>query len=211
MIRPQPFTERPHFGEPPVGAVMAFAGDLGAPVPVQEGVPEGKGPAYVTEPIEAWGWMLCDGRALDTYDYHELFCALGYLYGGEGDSFNIPDYRGAFMRGTDLGADKDPDRNKRTSASGGNELYDGVGSRQLYAVQNHEHDLAVAPMPSGDKAKVDIVTKSPTKVQTAEVYLDPAADPPIEVSKNETRPANTAVNYIIKFTYRVRRHAGRRS
>lgn len=36
------------------------------------------------------GWLLCDGAIYLTKDYPELFLAIGYKYGGEGDFFNVP-------------------------------------------------------------------------------------------------------------------------
>lgn len=38
-------------------------------------------------------FMLCDGSLLDTTEYAQLFESIGYTYGGEGDSFKIPDLR----------------------------------------------------------------------------------------------------------------------
>ena len=46
-------------------------------------------------------FMLCDGSALDTTEYSELFSVIGYTYGGSGDSFNIPDLRGKVLVGCD--------------------------------------------------------------------------------------------------------------
>ena len=46
--------------------------------------------AMLREALEAWGWMLCDGRPLDTHLYPELFATLGYLYGGSGASLSLP-------------------------------------------------------------------------------------------------------------------------
>lgn len=83
------------FGGTPVGAVVAFAGPLGA---ARESDP------YQTSAIEQGGWMACDGRTLAPADYPELFVVLGYQYGGDGNSFRIPDYRGYFLRGPDDGA-----------------------------------------------------------------------------------------------------------
>jgi microcystin-dependent protein len=42
------------------------------------------------------GWAFCDGSPHSTTDpnYAALFAAIGYLYGGAGDSFNLPDMRG---------------------------------------------------------------------------------------------------------------------
>lgn len=46
-------------------------------------------------------FMLCDGSALDTTEYSELFSVIGHTYGGSGDSFNIPDLRGKVLVGCD--------------------------------------------------------------------------------------------------------------
>lgn len=76
-----PFLAQPGFGDTPVGAVVAFAGDVAG------------------GQIEASGWMPCDGRMLDAASYPELFVVLGYLYGGADAQFCVPDYRGSLLRG----------------------------------------------------------------------------------------------------------------
>lgn len=50
----------------------------------------------VTAPI---GYLECNGQSVSTATYPELFNAIGYLYGGAGASFNVPDLRGEFIRG----------------------------------------------------------------------------------------------------------------
>lgn len=47
------------------------------------------------------GWLPCDGRELGTSQFDLLFDILGYSYGGGGASFNIPDYRGYALVGSD--------------------------------------------------------------------------------------------------------------
>lgn len=86
---PPPFHLQRSLGDTPVGAVVAYAGSS----------------AGVS--VEAWGWMLCDGRALAARIYPELFAVLGYQYGGADDTFQLPDYRGCFLRGHDGGAGGD--------------------------------------------------------------------------------------------------------
>lgn len=58
------------------------------------------------------GWLICDGSAVSRSTYADLFLAIGTAYGsGDGTTtFNIPDYRGRFMRGFDAGAGRDPGR-----------------------------------------------------------------------------------------------------
>ncbi len=47
------------------------------------------------------GWLLCDGSAASRTTYSNLFLALGVAHGqGNGSTtFNLPDYRGQFLRG----------------------------------------------------------------------------------------------------------------
>ncbi|MGK5027533.1 phage tail protein [Janthinobacterium sp. RB2R34] len=198
-------------GQLPVGAVTAFAGALGTPIPATAAPPTSVPPAGVpvTNAIEAWGWMLCDGRALDCGLYPQLFAVLGYTYGGSGGSFKLPDYRGNFLRGTDCGAGTDPDAALRTSAAGGNAADDGVGSRQTAAMLKHEHNYSTVPSavtPSQDGstasgAPAKGITSAPTNASGTLLNNDTG------VSANETRPANIAVNFLIKFTYGAQRGA----
>ena len=63
----------------PAGCVTAFAG--GGTVPA--------------------GWFVCDGREVSRGEHPELFAAIGVTYGdGDGSTtFNLPDFRGRFLRG----------------------------------------------------------------------------------------------------------------
>ncbi|CRM04827.1 MULTISPECIES: tail fiber protein [Pseudomonas] len=186
-------------GSLPVGAVTAFAGAVGTPVP------NTAKPADVTAdssllPIEAWGWMLCDGRELEVSVYEELHAMLGYLYGGSGATFHIPDYRGTFLRGNDCGALKDPDTAIRTDPTGSAKVKAGIGSRQTAAMLTHEHTYQTVPVAvqiveagSADSATPgQSVTSAPTDAQGNVLSAG--------VSQFETRPSNIAVNYLIKFT-----------
>ena len=65
--------------EVPAGCVMAFAGGGTAPS----------------------GWFICDGHEVSRTAYPALFAAIGVTYGsGDGSTtFNLPDFRGRFLRG----------------------------------------------------------------------------------------------------------------
>lgn len=39
------------------------------------------------------GWLLCQGQALSTAAFPNLFSTIGYTYGGSGSTFNLPDLR----------------------------------------------------------------------------------------------------------------------
>lgn len=198
----------PLFGDAPVGAVIAFAGQLqhiGIASP-----PSAPDPGFpVTGAIEAWGWTPCDGRPVLIHDYPELYAALGKLYGGDATHFCVPDYRGIFLRGADTGTANDPDMADRTNAAGPGALpekQNGVGSRQDHAMQTHEHiygsdPKATQPAPQGDVAGAP----SPTPQLTTQGPTS-SLNPPglVKVSRHETRPINVYVHYLIKFTYRLR-------
>lgn len=39
------------------------------------------------------GWVSCEGQSLAVASYSDLYSAIGYLYGGSGANFNVPDLR----------------------------------------------------------------------------------------------------------------------
>ena len=44
--------------------------------------------------VDHLGWMLCDGRSLNTTTYNLLFSVVGYSFGGNGSMFNLPNPAG---------------------------------------------------------------------------------------------------------------------
>ena len=184
-------------GELPVGSISAFAGPLNPPGTISSS--SGFLPTPVQ--IEAWGWMACDGRSLPAQDYPELFAMIGYIYGGSGGNFCVPDYRGYFLRGNGAGTQVDPGIDKRTPPNGADDSFDGVGSVQSCAVEAHAHNngsatfsaSAGATSLSGFGAGITQTSGGPAPMQ--------GQPNPVQVSVFETRPLNVAVNYIIKFTY----------
>ena len=186
-----------------VGTICAFAGQLntysGSPNNIWRGSScssQNSTAGVVNNDVpmtylEANGWMFCDGRAFDSGVYPELFAVIGYLYGKTGvSSFNLPDYRGLFLRGVDAGSGMDPDSSKRLAPTG-NGTNSGIGSFQCDALQTHTHTyksvLLSAPSQSGNAAG-----------QTTSEVSTSAPDTPARIT-TETRPKNIAVNYIIKF------------
>jgi microcystin-dependent protein len=88
-----------------------------------------------------YGYLVCDGSAISRADYPSLFAALGTSHGsGDGSTtFNLPDYRGRFMRGVDGTAGRDPDTASRTAMAAGGNTGDAVGSVQGHSFQTHTH------------------------------------------------------------------------
>src|SRR4028118_932149 len=170
----------------PVGTVVAFAGKISSS--------SSDPPSAYTTNIETLGWMLCDGKSLKVSQYFDLFTVLGYLYGGDNDKFNIPDYRGIFLRGVDSGANNDPDILDRTDPADPTKekKNDGVGSRQEDALQTHQHEYARLSETTGGTENKAAMLVDGANTSTR----DPKK--PARTS-DETRPKNVYVHYIIKY------------
>ena len=92
----------------PAGAIMAFAG--------------------TTAPS---GWLKCEGQAISRTTYATLYAAIGTAWGvGDGSTtFNVPDLRGMFVRGTGTNA---------TGSSSG-AVGPSVGAYAADTYLNHSH------------------------------------------------------------------------
>ena len=88
------------------------------------------------------GYLVCDGSAVSRTTYANLFALIGVSYGnGNGTTtFNLPDYRGQFLRGNDSGAGIDPDAGSRLDRGDGT-TGDVVGSKQNGALGSHLHSV----------------------------------------------------------------------
>ena len=73
------------------------------------------------------GWLLCDGASVTTAAYPDLFAAIGYVYGGAGANFNLPDLVNTFVRG----------QSSATGATG------GANSQTLTIAEMPSHDHTV--------------------------------------------------------------------
>lgn len=188
-VRTLPFSSPAGY---PVGAIMAFAGLLSDP-------DKGRNNKVL---LENSNWALCDGRSLKVDEYYELFEAIGYVYGGEGGTFKIPDYRGYFLRGVTGSTQNDPDVNERKLPDGGSGGENNeAGSIQDDALQVHEHVYKSAPAPATPSQQGTAAGAPPSQLSLTE--KGPTSDlllPPgdVKVSKKETRPKNVYVHYIIK-------------
>lgn len=189
----------------PIGTIISFAGEI-------EGSANGNKNAPKT-PIESLGWMLCDGRTLDIKQYLKLYAVLGLLYGGDINKgeFQIPDFRGYFLRGAmsksnpDQTLKVDPDIDQRAASANGTKL--GPGSTQGGALQNHQHhyqkpDDPTAPCKPGPKEVVPKSTQALTSPPVSDEMLPKSGTNKVnlKVSDNETRPVNIYVNFLIKYT-----------
>ena len=87
---------------------------------IQATITTGMVAAYATDDA-APDWLFCDGSAVSRSEYPILFAKIGVIYGnGDGSTtFNLPDYRGTFLRGQDAGRGLDPDAASRTDRGDG--------------------------------------------------------------------------------------------
>jgi len=164
----------------PAGVIKAFAG------------PSTSVPA---------GWLLCNGSSLLRTSFPELFAAIGTAWGAaDGTHFNIPDLRGYFLRGQNLGTGRDPDAGTRTNLLTGGNSTDNVGSYQSHQVTSHTHTHGLnTGGPTGfngwpnTSVGQGFNTSGPSGPQTN------TATQGASFGGNETRPLNANVNYIIKY------------
>jgi len=190
----------------------------------EEHMPPGCIMAYAAS-TSPTGWLICNGAAVSRYDYWSLFAVIGEQFGaGDGSTtFNIPDYRGAFLRGT-----------------GSNGSYEGpdLNVSQNHATQRHSHDASSNVIDTGHShiqtssnddfnntsgtdtgpnygyptggnpsyAKYDTgsrnwsntINSSRTGI-TVETIIKPSiTNGTTYVNEDETRPYNFGINWIIK-------------
>ncbi len=135
------------------------------------------------------GFLMCDGSSVLRATYPALFTAIGTAYGAaDGTHFNVPDFRGRFIRGVDNGSGRDPDAAGRTAMNTGGNSGDNVGSVQGYQIQSHFHNqqFGAAPVAVNGIAGANADTDTPSVIDTG------------STGGNETRPTNAYSNFIIK-------------
>lgn len=140
----------------------------------------------------ATNWLECNGAELLIAEYQALYGVIGNAFGlGNAGYFKLPDLRGEFLRGWDHGRGKDPDAAARTRG-------DHVGSAQENALGAHSHPLDMGAQgvgeggawAYGDREAGQWGNPNPSPMNTTICQT---------VGGNETRPANTAVMYCIKW------------
>src|SRR5688572_19197626 len=92
------------------------------------------------------GWLLCDGAQVMESVFPNLFKVIRYTYGGTKGSgkFNLPDYRGYFLRALATNGSIDTGFDSRTDCSTGL-ANNGIGSIEQCMVQKHEHTYTDYP------------------------------------------------------------------
>jgi microcystin-dependent protein len=134
------------------------------------------------------GWIPCDGKEHNKQTLPELFNVIGYNYSvsKSGDLFQVPDYRGLFVRGVDY---------KRTD-EGSHTFIDPDGARildgsiQEDAFESHRHQLPYNTNNHGGGSLSDTGEGSSNYISAN--VTDFTGDV-------ETRPKNVVALYCIKW------------
>lgn len=166
------YTAIQQYGIVPIGSIVPFAAPKSA---IQ------------------WGWLLCDGSPVSRDTFASLFQVIGVIYGsGDGSTtFNLPDYRGMFLRGVDDGSGQDPDIDLRTSqqnsnGGAGSATGGSVGTRQADEYAAHVHTYTESQYVGKGNGN-----------WSGSYWNNGGADTG-SAGGNETRPKNVYVNYLIR-------------
>lgn len=153
------------------------------------------------------GWAMCDGSEVSKTQYAALYAVIGDIYGTPVDSNNfvLPDLRGEFLRGLDdmgtaAGArGKDVDGTARTV---GQTQVDATAPNGLgtNTTGNHTHTQQIDASTGTNTALLGESTRASTPADYTISNISSAGNHShtITSSDTETRPANIAINYIIK-------------
>lgn len=147
-------------------------------------------------------WLWCNGQAVSRTTYADLFTHIGTYYGaGDGSTtFNVPDYRGYFLRGAGVHSDG--------TASGTFGVPQGMATARpttaLTGTTNntgaHGHQYEAVDNPSGFGLRVGELSAAATTT-LINTTSNGAHDHTVSITGGgdaETRPKNIAVHYYVK-------------
>lgn len=136
------------------------------------------------------GTLEADGSSKVRTDFAALFTAIGAIYGAaDGTHFNLPNYKGYFMRGYDHGAGVDPDAASRTDRGDGT-TGDAVGTVQADGFKSHTHGFTDNQTQNNGQAQ----SGTGKSIVSADTNSGDTTD---STGGNETRPKNKSVLYCI--------------
>ena len=149
---------------------------------------------YPTQRVIPAGFLIADGRSLKKSEYPELFNVLGYVYGGSGENFNLPNFSdGKFMRS--IGGNAAGLGVVQQDAIDVNGLQlrslvtDNAGNRNTYGTTSSQEYRGVAYTYSNTGAEIGYKSVAGKEDKPIFATSKPA---------NETRPLNMSVVVLIK-------------
>ncbi len=137
------------------------------------------------------GYLACDGSAVSRTTYSALFAAIGEVWGaGNGSTtFNVPDLRGGFIRGTGS-------HGSETMADGNPYAGPAVGAVEEDQFQGHLHQTEYIDNVAGAGSSRQVLTGQAGKQNTTGPVADATNGTPR--SDDETRPFAAGILYCIK-------------
>lgn len=138
--------------------------------------------------LEQAGWLLCDGKPVKRDKFLKLFRVIGSIHGrGDGvTTFNLPDYRGRFLRGVSRNSGRDPNAEERKESNIGGFSGNQVGSVQDDELVKHHHE-----------ASRMIVRNGGCGFEGCNSHPEYENNKTSDVGGDETRPKNAYINYLI--------------
>lgn len=130
------------------------------------------------------GWMLCNGESLAVAEYPALYAIIGYVFGGSGENFNLPDMRNYFSVGAG--------DNYSIADTGGEDahvLTENEMPSHRHTLPNYAHwHLSLMPSnPVGPSWSIPDIQ-----------YSDPNTGYTGGDASHENRPPYVALSYIIR-------------
>ena len=170
------------------------------------------GAAHEAGMIAAWagtngnipaGWLLCDGSSVATATYPELFTALGYVYGGAGANFNLPNLVDVFVRGQSTQTAATGGANNKTLAIGEIPAHTHTATP---SVTDPGHDHTVSGSNTGGLTVARVTAFGPAFTGTTPQSSTDTTGISVSVSNANTgggssfdnQPAFLEMQYIIK-------------
>lgn len=141
------------------------------------------------------GFLSCDGAAVSRSTYATLYAAIGTTWGaGDGSStFNLPDLRAMFLRGTGT-------HGTQNMANGNDFAAPAVGTFELDQMQDHKHEVPMSPGTGLQGYSSYTIGNHAYNTTynfntTAPLEINSQGTPRVG---DETRPVNASVLYVIK-------------
>ena len=168
----------------PSGIILPWAGGLVAPT----------------------GWLLCDGTAYLIATYPKLSAAIGTAWNtsAPAGSFNVPDFRGAFLRGLDSGRGLDPSRAFATFQGDMFASHTHAQNAHAHGTTefNHSHvyqtPVGASAYQGGGSFAVNAGSPASTQGAVTGLTINAATATNLNTGGAETAPKNYAVPFIIR-------------
>jgi microcystin-dependent protein len=177
--------------------------------------PTGSIIAYIM-PTSPYGWLICDGSEINRSQFQNLFNVIGTTFGqGNGiDTFNLPDYRGAFLRGAGNNGNTNhngPSLNQPQNDSLGTHNHtanstvnDSGHSHTQTTINddfnntggNYNHIYTTPSYPSYDAGNPITWTNT---INSSVTNITVSTTTDLCGNSVETRPYNYGINWIIKY------------